>query len=491
MTATSHVDAAKATPPLTEFLPQLVYFASFPETQAAPRSTADTTYFSIDRTLLYANFYLDFGPLNLGQTFLFCQALNKELAKVKPLGPKKLVFFSSTDGKRRANAICILCCWGILYNHMTADEAFAPFAPLVAASLPPFHDATPGLCVFKLTVLDCLKGLEKAVAAKFMDVSTFNVQEYQHYEQVEHGDLNWLSPKFIAFAGPHNEFKQTAEGYITLTPDHYIPYFKKHNVTLVVRLNEKLYDESLFLDAGIDHLELYYPDGTNPPDAILNRFLAACEATTGAVAVHCKAGLGRTGTCIGAYLMKHFRFTAKECIGWLRLCRAGSVIGPQQQFMESIEARMWAAGAAAAATSVDTRMHIATLTSTGGGSKHVTVVPVSPCKTKASSFFGTSFFSKPKLSPLRIAVPTITEASAADRAAGPPSPGKASLKASLRIDLAATYAAAYDSDSSNGGSPTHFGGLPVSPKTQGDNLRELKHTWSKSPTNAAGGGSRP
>lgn len=60
--------------------------------------------------------------------------------------------------------------------------------------------------------------------------------------------------------------------------------------------------------------------------------------------MHCKAGLGRTGTCIGAYMMKHYRFTAREIIGWMRVCRPGSVIGPQQQFMESIQARMWEEG---------------------------------------------------------------------------------------------------------------------------------------------------
>jgi len=38
--------------------------------------------------------------------------------------------------------------------------------------------------------------------------------------------------------------------------------------------------------------------------------------TIGALAVHCRAGLGRTGTLIAAYLMKHFLFTAEEAIAW-------------------------------------------------------------------------------------------------------------------------------------------------------------------------------
>lgn len=95
---------------------------------------------------------------------------------------------------------------------------------------------------------------------------------------------------------------------------------------------------------GIDHIELEFLDGSNPPDLILSKFIDTCELTPGAAAVHCKAGLGRTGSCIGAYMMKHFRFTAEEAIGWMRIVRPGMVIGPQQQWMREIQAKMWQEG---------------------------------------------------------------------------------------------------------------------------------------------------
>ena len=50
------------------------------------------------------------------------------------------------------------------------------------------------------------------------------------------------------------------------------------------------------------------------------------------------AGLGRTGTLIGCYIMKHHKFTAAEAIAWIRICRPGSVIGPQQHFLEELVA---------------------------------------------------------------------------------------------------------------------------------------------------------
>lgn len=33
-------------------------------------------------------------------------------------------------------------------------------------------------------------------------------------------------------------------------------------------------------------------------------------------------------------MMKHYNLTAAETIAWIRICRPGSIIGPQQNFVE-------------------------------------------------------------------------------------------------------------------------------------------------------------
>ena len=102
---------------------------------------------------------------------------------------------------------------------------------------------------------------------------------------------------------------------------------------MVVRLNNKTYDEQKFIKAGIQHRDIMFKDGSCPDEAIIQKFLDACESTPGVIGVHCKAGLGRTGSLIGMYVMKHYRMPPTEFIAWSRLCRPGCVIGPQQQYL--------------------------------------------------------------------------------------------------------------------------------------------------------------
>lgn len=81
-------------------------------------------------------------------------------------------------------------------------------------------------------------------------------------------------------------------GYPLHAPEAYIPYFRKKNVTVVIRLNKKIYNARQFTDAGFEHCDLFFPDGSTPSDTILNKFLEICERTSGALAVHCKGNDG-------------------------------------------------------------------------------------------------------------------------------------------------------------------------------------------------------
>ena len=101
----------------------------------------------------------------------------------------------------------------------------------------------------------------------------------------------------------------------------------------VVRLNEAQYEKSKFTSQNIAHSDLQFIDGSVPPPSILNNFMDIAESDRGVIAIHCKAGLGRTGTLIGCYAMKHFKIPAAPFIGWIRIARPGSILGPQQHYL--------------------------------------------------------------------------------------------------------------------------------------------------------------
>lgn len=91
-------------------------------------------------------------------------------------------------------------------------------------------------------------------------------------------------------------------------------------------------------------MELYFIDGTTPKPKIVKKFLDEAEAEDGAMAIHCKAGLGRTGSLIGLYVMKHYGFPAAAFIGWIRICRPGSILGPQQHYLLEMQDQMFEEG---------------------------------------------------------------------------------------------------------------------------------------------------
>ncbi|XP_037049601.1 dual specificity protein phosphatase CDC14AB isoform X1 [Bradysia coprophila] len=319
-----------------------LYFVTF-KNNYRPHNTSNTLYFTIDEEFHYENFFHDFGPLDICMLYYYCNRLNEFLAD-RSHAKKKIIHYTSSTEEKRLNAAYLIGSFAIVYLNRTPDEVYRL---LTVGKIPPyirFCDASSISSTYKISLLDCLNAVYKGMKAGFFNFDDFDNKKYCYYEMVENGDLNWILPdKFLAFCGPHNE-KKVKNGYIYHEPEKYLDYFRLHNVTTVIRLNVKMYDAHRFVQHGFDHKELYFVDGTTPTDHILKQFLNICETTGGAVAVHCKAGLGRTGTLIGAYIMKHYKFSALEAIAWLRLCRPGSVIAHQQQWLEDKQMWLWDEG---------------------------------------------------------------------------------------------------------------------------------------------------
>jgi cell division cycle 14 len=220
----------------------------------------------------------------------------------------------------------------------------------------PFRDAGYSQADYGITVQDIVYGVWKAKEEGCCVLETFDLDEYERFERVEQGDFNWITPHFLAFASPQtNPSARTIEGTeawkalpktlaaVDAHPNigqsfkNVLNHFTERNIGLVVRLNSVLYDSSYFEALGIQHIDMIFDDGTCPPLSMVRKFIRmAHEMITvkkKGIAVHCKAGLGRTGCLIGAYLIYRHGFTANEIISYMRFMRPGMVVGPQQHWL--------------------------------------------------------------------------------------------------------------------------------------------------------------
>lgn len=110
-----------------------------------------------------------------------------------------------------------------------------------------------------------------------------------------------------------------------------VPELKRRGVTAVLSLSERQPPE--FAGAGFRVLSLpirdFHPPTVEQCDAAAE-FIDKALAEGGAVAVHCGAGLGRTGTILAAWLVRQGR-SAPDAIAEVRRRRPGSVETREQE----------------------------------------------------------------------------------------------------------------------------------------------------------------
>ena len=305
--------------------------------------------FSTDKEIVYHPFANDFGPYNLANLSEFMSILHHT---IKVRRGRRVVYTVPGSPRSLTNGVFLLGSYMIIELGYTADEVSLSFGS-IESKLEMYRDAQSCTADFRLEVVDCWRGLERANHLGWIEA--VDLEEYSHYSSPIEGDLHTLIPdKLIAFRGPvqlpDNREYADVGGVRFFAPSFYVQPFVDMGVTTVIRLNSRPYDTAPFEAAGIRCVHIDLDEGSIPSPSLVLAFLDAVGKAEGAVAVHCKEGLGRTGTMVAAHLMAAHGFRAREAIGWIRVMRPGSIVGEQQQFLcrlsEALELRAGRGGSA-------------------------------------------------------------------------------------------------------------------------------------------------
>jgi len=167
-----------------------------------PQNYKNAFFFNIDNDLTYFPFNKDFGPLNLAMVHRYSRELARLLKDKNYADNRVFHYCTSEKPEKMVNGAFLMGAFMIIIEKYTAEKAYAKFSNYLKL-FKHYRDASKGDCLYDCTLLQCLQGLEYALKFGWYDFKTFNVKEYEHFERVENGDLNWIVPgKFMAFMGP-------------------------------------------------------------------------------------------------------------------------------------------------------------------------------------------------------------------------------------------------------------------------------------------------
>jgi cell division cycle 14 len=282
-------------------------------------------YFSTDNHECNNKVMYEYGPPNIGNIYNFCNILDINLEKIKN---RKIAYYIYNDKKsyNLLNTVFLIGCYFILKKNYKLEDVLLKLIHIFNEHPTYYVDSTNIYGGYTITLIDCFKSINFVYKNNIFNLNNFDYEYYAYSTNLETVDFNIICDNMIITRSPQDNNELLVLKKI----------FLKNNIKTLIRLNsDNNYHEDLIKDK-INIIDLFFNDRTLPELDIIEKFMNIIN-TTDKIAIHCKAGLGRTGLLACLWLITQRSFSTKDAIAWLRMIRPGCVHGYQGHFIQILE----------------------------------------------------------------------------------------------------------------------------------------------------------
>ena len=301
------------------------------ETKYLIQTKRQNFYFSTSHYESYIPFNNDYGPINIYNIFEFCVQIHYRLTHPK-IQNRNIVYYIYNDvnGYYLLNTLLLFSVFILTHYKKTANEVILIMHHHFNHCPTYFIDCVTPDGGYISSLTDCIHAISYLLQNNITNVQSFNYNDFMYCLDFPERDMTIIPHRIIAMIEPNVE-------KITQIKQELV----KRNVKHIIQLNDDIeYDKSIFIDK-MTHNNMSFEDCSTPSIDLAMEFVSFLKKTENdIIAIHCKAGLGRTGLFVCIYLMITFGIDARKSIAMLRMYRSGSIMGYQGHFLEMIESTL-------------------------------------------------------------------------------------------------------------------------------------------------------
>lgn len=260
----------------------------------------------------------EYGPINIYNIFKFADFLNEKVNDPR-IKNRDLVYYIYNDKAELTNIILLIGCYMIIKLKYNQSKVIFILSHLTHLHNNSYTDCISKFGGYRTSIIDCYKSLHFA-----LNLDLINLDDYINLSEIDGKDMHIIGNKFIAMSCPSINKNNIKE-------------LKNRNIKYIIRLNGDTYDKNSI--KPIEVYDLYFKDMTVPSIQLIRKFMTIVNSIdiTEFIAIHCRAGLGRTGVLICIWLIIKYNFSPQNAIAYIRMIRPGSILGNQGFFLESID----------------------------------------------------------------------------------------------------------------------------------------------------------